>query len=109
MVSSVSPDWLMTMTRVALAHHGVAVPELGGQAHLHRAAQQPLQVVLAHHAHMVADEPQATMIDAADVPDLLRRHGQVLAAPPGRPWMRAAMALRMAAGCSMISLSMKWS
>ena len=35
-------------------HQRIGVPELGGQTHLHRAAQQPLPVILADHAHMVA-------------------------------------------------------
>ena len=35
------------------AHDGVAVPELGGQGHLHRLAQQLFQNVLGRHAHMV--------------------------------------------------------
>ena len=50
-------------------HQRVAVAELRGQKHLHRPAQQPLQVVLAHHAHMVG-RAAGDDVDLVEVPDL---------------------------------------
>ena len=63
--------------QVPFPYDGVAIAELGGQAHLHAAPQHPLQVILAHHAHMVR-RAAGHDVDAADGPDLLRGHGQVL-------------------------------
>ena len=34
-------------------HNGVHIPEFGGQRHFHRNAQDPLQVILSDHPHMV--------------------------------------------------------
>ena len=62
--------------QIALAHQGVAVPELRRQADLHRPAQQPFQGVFAHHAHMVAG-PAGHDTDAADITDLSVSHSQV--------------------------------
>ena len=58
------------------ADDGIAVPELGGQTPLHAAAQHPLQIVLAHHAHMVAGAAGHNK-DAADIPNFPVGHGQV--------------------------------
>lgn len=57
-------------------HDGVAVPEFGGETHLHRAAEHPLQIVLAHHAHMVAGAAGHDA-DTPQLPYLPVGHGQV--------------------------------
>ena len=52
-----------------LVHQGVHVPELRGQGHLYGNAGHPLQVVLAHHAHMPAGAAgdDVDFLQAADV------------------------------------------
>ena len=60
-----------------LIHNGLHVSELGGQGHLHGLAQQPLQVVLAHHAHMVGGAAGHN-VQLLEVSDLLIGEGEVL-------------------------------
>ena len=56
---------------------GVAVAELGGQGHLHRLAQQPLQGVLGHHAHVVGGAA-GDDIQLVHLPQVVRLQAQAV-------------------------------
>ncbi|SCJ17615.1 Uncharacterised protein [uncultured Flavonifractor sp.] len=56
---------------------GVAVPELRGQGHLHRLAEQPLQGVLGGHAHVVGGAA-GDDVDFVQRLQILRRQVQTL-------------------------------
>ena len=58
-------------------HQRITVPELGGQHHLHRAAQQLFPAVLAHYAHMVAGAA-GDDVNPGEVADVLRRQMQIV-------------------------------
>ena len=62
-------------------HDWVHVAELGGQRHLHRLAHQPLQIVLAHHAHMVGGTAGHD-VDLADIFDVVLVKAEVLEVHP---------------------------
>ena len=62
--------------QIALADNGIAVTKFRRQANLYRAAQHTLQIILAHHAHMVG-RAAGDNIDFADAADFLLRHGQI--------------------------------
>ena len=61
-------------------HNGIHIPELRGQSHLHRDTENPLQVVLAHHSHMVgrAAGHNIQLMDAAQIvfrqAEILQKH-----------------------------------
>ena len=65
-------------------HQRVAVAELAGQHHLHRAAHQLFPVVLADHTHVIAGAAGDDE-DAGDLPDVVLGHVQVVQHHPAVP------------------------
>ena len=65
-------------------HQRVAVAEFRGKTYLHRAAQQPLPVVFADHAHMIAGTAGNNK-DAADALNIVPRQVKVIQHHPAIP------------------------
>ena len=107
MVSSVSPDWLMTMTSVLLVDDGVACSGTRRPARPRPGCASAAPGYICRPCPRGSEEPQAMILDR-DVDT----GGYPAAGPQERPLpslMRGRMARRSASGCSMISLSMKCS
>ena len=106
MVSSVSPDWLMTMTRLFGLDEGIGIAKLRGELHIHGLSQKPLKIILADHADMVgrAAGYDEYPVKAADEV-LIKALSSSKTIWPS--FILGEMVLRTASGCSMISLNMK--